>query len=117
MTDIENLKLILRENDIPFFTDEELEYYLKEAQGDVKNAQSVDPHFVALLEHIANATHKGFHYVKNIFLRERSGHLNVICQSIQIIDFRRTRCLFEQVDVGRRFYSQSFFAHVAHYTY
>ena len=38
MTDIENLKLILRENDIPFFTDEELEYYLKEAQGDVKNA-------------------------------------------------------------------------------
>lgn len=38
MADIENLKLILRENDIPFFTDEELEYYLKEAQGDVKNA-------------------------------------------------------------------------------
>ena len=30
MTDIENLKLIFIGNYIPFFTDEELEYYLKD---------------------------------------------------------------------------------------
>lgn len=34
MSDIEKLKIILRETDIPFFTDEELEFYLVENDGD-----------------------------------------------------------------------------------
>lgn len=34
MSDIEKLKIILRETDIPFFTDEELEFYLAENDGD-----------------------------------------------------------------------------------
>lgn len=38
MTDLDNLKLILREKDVPFFTDEELNFYLGENDGDVKAA-------------------------------------------------------------------------------
>lgn len=38
MTDLDNLKLILREKDVPFFTDEELNFYLGENEGDVKAA-------------------------------------------------------------------------------
>ena len=34
MSDIEKLKIILRETDIPFFTDEELEFYQAENDGD-----------------------------------------------------------------------------------
>lgn len=37
MSDLEELKLILRENDIPFFEDSELEYYLGK-YGSVNNA-------------------------------------------------------------------------------
>ena len=36
MSDLSNLKLILREEDIPFFTDEQLEFYLQQNSGDVK---------------------------------------------------------------------------------
>lgn len=35
MTNIERLKIILRESDIPFFTDKELEFYLEENGNDV----------------------------------------------------------------------------------
>lgn len=38
MTPIDEIKLICRERDMPFFTDEELEYYLSESKGDVKLA-------------------------------------------------------------------------------
>lgn len=38
MTDLDNLKLILREEDIPFFTDEQLKFYLEQSGGDVKAA-------------------------------------------------------------------------------
>lgn len=38
MSDLSNLKLILRENDIPFFTDEQLNFYLEQNGGDVKRA-------------------------------------------------------------------------------
>lgn len=38
MSDLENLKLILREGDIPFFTDGQLEFYLSQNQGDVRDA-------------------------------------------------------------------------------
>ena len=38
MSDLSNLKLILRENDIPFFTDEQLNFYLEQNGGDVKGA-------------------------------------------------------------------------------
>lgn len=38
MTDLDNLKLILREKDVPFFTDGELNFYLGENEGDVKAA-------------------------------------------------------------------------------
>lgn len=38
MSDLDNLKLILREGDIPFFTDEQLEFYLGQNQGDVRDA-------------------------------------------------------------------------------
>lgn len=34
MQSIEDLKIVLRENDIPFFTDQELAFYLKENDGD-----------------------------------------------------------------------------------
>lgn len=34
MTKVDELKLILRESDIPFFTDEELNYYLSKHHGD-----------------------------------------------------------------------------------
>ena len=34
MTDIERLKIILREADIPFFTDEQLMFYLEQNNGD-----------------------------------------------------------------------------------
>ena len=37
MSDLEELKLILREKDIPFFEDSELEYYLGQ-YGSVNNA-------------------------------------------------------------------------------
>ena len=33
MKSIEDLKVVLRERDVPFFTDEELEFYLEENQG------------------------------------------------------------------------------------
>lgn len=38
MSDLGNLKLILREGDIPFFTDEQLEFYLSQNEGDVRAA-------------------------------------------------------------------------------
>lgn len=38
MSNLDNLKLILREGDIPFFTDEQLEFYLEQNQGDVRDA-------------------------------------------------------------------------------
>lgn len=38
MSDLSNLKLILREGDIPFFTDEQLNFYLEQNGGDVKRA-------------------------------------------------------------------------------
>ena len=34
MGSIEDLKIILRESDVPFFTDEELNFYLKQNGGD-----------------------------------------------------------------------------------
>lgn len=34
MSNLEELKIILRESDVPFFTDEQLEFYLKENDGD-----------------------------------------------------------------------------------
>ena len=37
MTAIDELKLILRESDIPFYTDEELEYYLAKHDGSVSD--------------------------------------------------------------------------------
>ena len=37
MTKIAELKLILREADVPFYTDEELEYYLNKHDGNVSN--------------------------------------------------------------------------------
>lgn len=38
MSDLSNLKLILRESDIPFFTDEQLNFYLEQNGGDVRGA-------------------------------------------------------------------------------
>lgn len=38
MSDLGNLKLILREGDIPFFTDEQLEFYLSQNERDVRAA-------------------------------------------------------------------------------
>lgn len=35
MTDIERIKKILREDEIPFFTDEEIQFYLDENNKDV----------------------------------------------------------------------------------
>lgn len=34
MNSIEELKIVLRESDVPFFTDQELEFYLRENGGD-----------------------------------------------------------------------------------
>lgn len=34
MGSIEGLKIVLRESDVPFFTDEELNFYLKQNNGD-----------------------------------------------------------------------------------
>lgn len=34
MSSIEELKIVLREADIPFFTDEQIQFYLKENGGD-----------------------------------------------------------------------------------
>jgi len=34
MNSLEDLKIVLRESDIPFFTDEQLEFYLRENNGD-----------------------------------------------------------------------------------
>lgn len=38
MGEIQELKLILREESSPFFTDEELSYYLEKNQGDINKA-------------------------------------------------------------------------------
>ena len=38
MTTVEELKIALREKDCPFFTDEELNYYLKANDNDFKKA-------------------------------------------------------------------------------
>lgn len=38
MSDLNNLKLILREDDIPFFTDDQLNFYLEQNGGDVRGA-------------------------------------------------------------------------------
>lgn len=38
MNGLQELKMILRESDIPFFTEEQLEFYLKENNGDYKAA-------------------------------------------------------------------------------
>ena len=35
MSNLDNLKMILREGDIPFFTDDQLTFYLDSNQGDV----------------------------------------------------------------------------------
>lgn len=37
MTKIDELKLILRESDIPFYTDEELNYYLSKHDGNLND--------------------------------------------------------------------------------
>lgn len=34
MSNLEDLKTVLREDDVPFFTDKQLEFYLKENGGD-----------------------------------------------------------------------------------
>lgn len=36
MNSIQDLKIVLRETDVPFFTDEELQFYLRENNGDYK---------------------------------------------------------------------------------
>lgn len=36
MSELENLKMILREEDIPFFTDDQLNFYLSQNGGDLK---------------------------------------------------------------------------------
>lgn len=36
MSSLEDLKIVLRESDIPFFTDEQLEFYLRENKGDYR---------------------------------------------------------------------------------
>lgn len=36
MQSIDELKIVLREKDIPFFTDKELEFYLSENDGDYR---------------------------------------------------------------------------------
>lgn len=36
MTSLEDLRLILREDDVPFFTQKELEFYLRENNGDLR---------------------------------------------------------------------------------
>lgn len=38
MDNLQRLKIILRESDIPFFTEEQLEFYLEENGGDYKAA-------------------------------------------------------------------------------
>ena len=37
MNNLEDLKIVLREDDIPFFTDEQLEFYLKKNKGDYRS--------------------------------------------------------------------------------
>lgn len=36
MSSLEDLKIVLREEDVPFFTDKQLEFYLKENKGDYR---------------------------------------------------------------------------------
>lgn len=36
MSSLEDLKIVLREEDVPFFTDKQLEFYLKENNGDYR---------------------------------------------------------------------------------
>ena len=36
MNSLEDLKIVLRESDVPFFTNEELEFHLRENNGDYK---------------------------------------------------------------------------------
>lgn len=38
MSNLSNLKMILRESDIPFFTDEQLNFYLEQNGNDVRAA-------------------------------------------------------------------------------
>ncbi len=38
MSDIKTLKMILREKDVPFFSDEELQFYLDRADGNLDRA-------------------------------------------------------------------------------
>lgn len=38
MADIERMKKILREEEIPFFTDDELQFYIDENKGNVNSA-------------------------------------------------------------------------------
>lgn len=37
MVNLDNLKIILREEDIPFFTDDQLNFYLSENGGDIRS--------------------------------------------------------------------------------
>lgn len=36
MSSLEDLKIVLREDDVPFFTDEQLAFYLRENNGDYR---------------------------------------------------------------------------------
>lgn len=36
MSSLEDLKIVLREEDVPFFTDKQLEFYLRENSGDYR---------------------------------------------------------------------------------
>lgn len=36
MSNLEDLKIVLREDDVPFFTDKQLEFYLRENNGDYR---------------------------------------------------------------------------------
>ena len=36
MSNLEDLKIVLREEEVPFFTDKQLEFYLKENNGDYR---------------------------------------------------------------------------------
>lgn len=36
MSNLDDLKIVLREDDVPFFSDKQLEFYLRENKGDFK---------------------------------------------------------------------------------
>lgn len=83
LTALEKMKVVLRESDIPFFTDEELQLHLDEAGGDINNALyeclliKAEDTYLKTNELMLNDSSKYFRRLASRYRPSNSGSLRV----------------------------------------